>query len=290
MVVIVCLVVSIHIHTSKKADTQAQAQTTTSAQPTGAVQDTAVSRLDTTVYSGGTSPETILALANGMVPESEVWGTPLTDVYLDDTSRLVLLGVEEVEQLPELPTGCEITAATMLVDYAGYPVSDVELDRYLPKSSDDIGDGDGVFVDTDDPDVAFIGDTRTEAGSSCNVPPVAEAVDDYIASQGGTERAVDLTGVTAEELYAIVGSGTPVEVWVTTGMSDVDLDGAWDIERDNGTETYFCTNYHAMTLIGYTTEDVILADPLDDIVVYTKEDFERVWTERGQMALMIEQR
>lgn len=227
-------------------------------------------------------------LANlGGIPQEDAWGTPLADVNLGGPTKSVVLDVEDIEQLPELPTGCEITSAAILVNYAGYPVDKVDLDHFLPKTTDDVGDGVGVFVETDDPSVAFIGDTRDENGSSCNEQPIIVAIDGYLASVGSTAHAYDLSGSTPDALYQSVASGIPVEVWVTTYMSDYDTGYGWFNTFDDGTEAFLGSNFHAMVLMGYSSDSVVLADPLDEVVVYPKEAFEKVWTDRGSMAVVI---
>lgn len=223
-------------------------------------------------------------------PEQIEFGTPLDEAALGDPSGIVYLDVQEIEQMPELPTGCELTSGAMLVNYAGYPVDKVELDRYLPKTRDMVGDGDGVFVDTDDPDVAFIGDTRSARyGVSCNAGPIVTAINSYLATVGSQMQAVDITGETPTQLYARVAAGSPVEVWVTISMSDYGSGRMWTTVTESGKEEVYCTNYHAMVLCGYTEHNVILADPLDTIVVYPKTTFERIYADRGSRAVVIQQ-
>lgn len=221
-------------------------------------------------------------------PEQIEWGTPIDQASLGDSSQIVYLDVEEIQQLPELPTGCELTAACMIVNYAGHPVDKVELDRYLPKSRDSIGDGDGTFVNSRDPDLVFVGDTRSESGSACNAGPIVTAVNSYFASIGSEDKAVDITGETPQQLYDRVKSGTPVAVWVTTYMSDYGSGREWGYTLSNGKEVTFYSNFHAMTLIGYSENNVILNDPLAETVVYPKSQFEEVYTARGCRAVIIE--
>lgn len=41
-----------------------------------------------------------------------------------------------IAQRPELPNGCEITAVTMMLQYAGANVDKMQMAREMPRSSD----------------------------------------------------------------------------------------------------------------------------------------------------------
>ncbi|MBQ1449211.1 MAG: C39 family peptidase [Coriobacteriales bacterium] len=220
----------------------------------------------------------------GTVPEGMAWGTPVADVAWADPGSVICLGTQAISQEPELPMGCEITSATMMLNHMGYPVSKMQLDLLLPKSRNLSGSRAGRYVDTYDPDVAFIGDTRSSTnGCACNTGPVVSAINEYLVFIGSPDRAVDLTGVSSQALYAYVAHGEPVTIWTTIGMSEHDPSKGWTYDGDH----YFCHNDHAMTLVGVSRDDIIVADPLDEVVVYPKRAFEQVYEARGRMAVKV---
>ena len=51
------------------------------------------------------------------------------------------LAVNLIKQMPELPTGCEITAVTMMLQYAGQPVDKVTLAHEMPYDASDWNKG-----------------------------------------------------------------------------------------------------------------------------------------------------
>lgn len=128
-----------------------------------------------------------------------------------------------IYQMPELPTGCEITALTMAVNYYGYPADKtVMASEYLPTASANRYYGaDGRLYGTDMNEY-FIGDPFTEGGIICGTGAIVTAADGYLADTGSALRAYDITGSSPEELYRRVRNGQPVVVWVT--ISD-DLHG-----------------------------------------------------------------
>ena len=67
-----------------------------------------------------------------------------TTTYNDNGQIVAVYNdAEVISQLPELPTGCEITAVTMMLRYAGYDVNKVQLANIMPRSNN----GDYGFVD-----------------------------------------------------------------------------------------------------------------------------------------------
>ncbi|WP_225361522.1 C39 family peptidase [Limosilactobacillus reuteri] len=66
-----------------------------------------------------------------------------TTIYNDNGQIVAVYNdAEVISQLPELPTGCEITAVTMMLRYAGYDVNKVQLANIMPRSNN----GDYGFV------------------------------------------------------------------------------------------------------------------------------------------------
>ena len=138
-----------------------------------------------------------------------------------------------IYQMPELPTGCEITALTMAVNYYGYPADKtVMASEYLPTASANRYYGaDGRLYGTDMNEY-FIGDPFTEGGIICGTGAIVTAADGYLADTGSALRAYDITGSSLEELYRRVRNGQPVVVWVTISMADRRAAQGWYTETE----------------------------------------------------------
>ncbi|MCH5463002.1 hypothetical protein HC026_10560 [Lactobacillus sp. LC28-10] len=130
------------------------------------------------------------------------------------------LNVPLITQRPELPTGCEITAVTMLLKYAGANVSKVQLAKEMPYDDADCNKG-------------FVGDPFTENGNSIYPPALIALITKYAG------HATDLTGADLPALKAQIDQNRPVVVWV----------GEFD-----GFHT------HALVLIGYDANAVLVND------------------------------
>lgn len=196
-------------------------------------------------------------------------------------------GFPIIYQMPELPTGCEITAAAMALRYYGFSVDKTELaDQYLPTLYSA-----GIYYDENglphgnDMNQYFIGDPRTQDGIICGTGAIVTALDTYLSTVGSSLRATDLTGATPEELYELVSEGTPVIVWCTIGMADRGMTRGWYTET--GEYVDWATNDHGAILIGYTPQTVIIADPISGQVEYDREQFESVFASRSGQCVIL---
>ena len=120
------------------------------------------------------------------------------------------VNVKTVLQNPELPTGCEVTSLTMVLNYLGYEVSKLTIaDEYLPKENVNC-----------DPYNVFCGNPRSKNAYGCFAPVIVKAANKYLESVGSDYKAVDITGSSPSQLYEYVKQGIPVLVWATIGMVD----------------------------------------------------------------------
>ena len=95
-----------------------------------------------------------------------------------------------------------------------------------------------------------------------------------------------LTGSTLEDVYALIRQDMPVLVWVTIDMERrMKPEDSWVTE--DGEAIDWTTNDHGAVLIGYTTEFVYIADPLEGIVEYGRQEFERVFRSRGKKCVAL---
>lgn len=193
---------------------------------------------------------------------------------------------EIIYQEPELPTGCEITALTMVLHYYGFDVDKVTMaTEYLPTEPYELWtDSDGELHG---PDLRnyFIG-APTDVGYTCGTGAIATAADTYLEDAGSSMHAVSLLGAAPEELYAYVNDDTPVVVWVTIDMADRREAEGW--YTDDNTWVDWSTNDHGAVLIGYTDSTVTIADPINGYEIYDKSQFESVYLSRGSQAVILE--
>ncbi|MCC8013700.1 MAG: C39 family peptidase [Eubacterium sp.] len=194
-----------------------------------------------------------------------------------------------VIQTPELPTGCEITAATMMMNYYGFNVGKVTMaNEYLPKTnSKNLHYHDDGKLYGSNLNSFFIGNPREKSGYVCGTQAIVKAVNDYIEtnSESGM-RAIDITGTYAKTLYDFVADNIPVTVWITIDMANRHTTEGWYTE--DSVYVDWSTNDHCAVLIGYNENSVTIVDPLTGIVEYSRERFENVYISRGSKCVIIE--
>lgn len=98
------------------------------------------------------------------------------------SKRNVKLNVKCILQNPELPTGCEITSLTTVLNYYGYNVSKTTMsDDFLEKSNDEVADFWKMFL----------GNPRSEDGFGCYAQPITDAANKYLKTQDNNYIAIN---------------------------------------------------------------------------------------------------
>ncbi|QBP18049.1 C39 family peptidase [Acetilactobacillus jinshanensis] len=131
-------------------------------------------------------------------------------------------GVPLICQRPELPTGCELVAATMMLQYAtGKKLDKMKLVREMPRSTN--------------PNRGFVGSPYKTSGWCVYPGGLMSVVNQYTH-----DKAWNMTGCTITDIKKQIDRNHPVVIWMT------DIDG-------------FPT--HALTVYGYDKHHLFLNDP-----------------------------
>ena len=200
------------------------------------------------------------------------------DAVLNNEDVLIL-GVKNILQKPDLPAGPEITCLTIVLNYMGdYPDKVSLAENYLTIAE----------PGTASPYEAYLGDPKVTEGSyGCYAPVIVDAANRYFADKGNTrKKALDVSGSTMEDMIDFVKNGTPVIVWGTTNLAASKVTAEWEI---NGELIQWYGNEHCMVLMGYngTKETVIVADPLHGIVEFDMVKFYQRYVEQQSNAVII---
>lgn len=190
-----------------------------------------------------------------------------------------LITSNNISQRPELPTGCEATALTIVLNYLGFDVNKCEIvDNYLPKTNEQYS------LDT-----YFIGNPYSTSGYGCNAPVIVKTANAYFEDIDSPHQAVSITGSSPEQLYTYVSQGNPVVCWATIAMIDTHIAATW-AAIDTGETMNFMANEHCTVLVGYDTNlnTITLNDPWKGIVTYSMSLFERRYRQLGNQAIIIE--
>ena len=187
----------------------------------------------------------------------------------------IMLDVNNINQNPELPTGCEITSLTIVLNYLGYDIDKLTMaDFFLIKGE----------IGKTDPDIAFIGNPRDEHSYGANAPVLEQTANNYLTYVKSDYHAYNVSGKDFNELEKYIIDGYPVMVWETINMIDSYPSTKWSIDNK---EIQWYANFHCMVLIGWTTDSYIMADPLNGIVEYDKDVVIKRYNELGKQAIVI---
>ncbi|ECC0312018.1 C39 family peptidase [Listeria monocytogenes] len=111
-------------------------------------------------------------------------------------SKIVNLNVPLVKQLPELPTGCEITSVTMMLQFAGKRVNKVSLAKEMKKHSNN-------------PNYGFVGNPFSRKGWTIYPQALTSTVTKYVGS------SKNLTGSSLNGLKNQLNKKRPIVAWVS---------------------------------------------------------------------------
>lgn len=188
---------------------------------------------------------------------------PESKAQVSTSGNRVQLPVAFISQLPELPSGCEITSLAMVFQYLGYEVNKETLsDTYLPKGP----------VGVTDFNNAFVGNPRDKNGYGSYANAIVTAANSYLSAVKGTHMVYNMTGYTKEALYNEVKAGVPIIIWGTINNTEPYYTSSWIV---NGQTIRWLAGEHCFVLIGYDTDKntVIVNDPLNGIMEYDSELF-----------------
>lgn len=193
------------------------------------------------------------------------------------SKKYVKIPVAYLPQNPELPTGCEITALTAVLNYYGFPVSKMTLasSNYLKQS-----DGRANFWEV------FVGHPDSKYGCGCYAKPIVEAANKYLREQNSAYVAKNVSNSSFEYLLKTVESGIPVIIWGTEQMKPAYVSKVWNID---GKRLELLVPEHCLVLIGYdlNTQKAIMNDPLRGIVTYDLETVKKRYISLHSQAVIV---
>lgn len=192
-------------------------------------------------------------------------------------SDSIELPVSYLCQYPELPTGCEITSLTTVLNYLGYPVSKETMsDEYLPKSEETTGD----YMNY------FLGNPRDEHAFGCFASPIVKAANAYLEEQDSQLKAYNYSGYAFDTLLNEINAGSPVIIWSTVNLVMPYVTLEWDID---GKSVEWLSPEHCVVLIGYdlNTKSVTISDPEKGIIQCSMSVIETLYEKMSSQAVVV---
>lgn len=206
---------------------------------------------------------------------------PESDTDYDSETAAVLpavckLEVPELLQEPELPTGCESVALTMVLMKEGYELEKTTIaDEYL------------IYSENSDFSEGYVGNPESYEGAGCFPPAIVKTANAFLKEHKSSLRAKEVSCLQLEELFPYIAKGIPVIVWTTMYMVEPELsDEGFEQE---GIDYRWYPNEHCVVMSGYDfeSETVTIHDPLEGVVERDLKAFEDVFDKIGQFAVVL---
>jgi uncharacterized protein YvpB len=208
-------------------------------------------------------------------------------------SDKVVIDMPIVNQYPEMPVGCEISAATSVLNFMGYKITDTDFaKKYFKYGSED--DNFGFWYDREDvfhgpdPALEFIGNPFGW-GYGTYPETVAKSMNTYLKNVGTLSKAYTAEGLIEEDFVRLVNGGVPVIVWATLDMEPFDYrDPAVWLTPKNEEITWY-RGSHTLVLCGCDDDAFYFMDPNDKegLIAYGKDLFMKRFGEAGEKAIIV---
>ena len=147
----------------------------------------------------------------------------------------------------------------MLLNYYGASVTPHDVISVLPKGALPYSKEGTIYGGN--PEIEFIGNPYSLNSYGVYEKPLATVANKYKA---GINIA---TGTDFDTILEIVGTGKPVLVWTSMYLAAPYISTSW-IYEPTGETIYWKANEHAVVIIGYTPDKVIIADPIGGTAKY----------------------
>lgn len=185
-----------------------------------------------------------------------------------------------IKQLPELPTGCEVTSLAMALNFYDLNIKHTALaDSFLEK---------GSYRESDYRKV-FVGNPRVYRSYGCYAGVIVDTAEKFLKTVPDRSfKVYDLTGCEPDRLYSYIDMGYPVIVWATSKMKPTTKGAEWT-DKATGNTVKWIGNEHCLLLTGYDTEKglVFVNDPQEGAGAYKLDLFEERFFDLGKQAVVI---
>ncbi|WP_044974776.1 C39 family peptidase [Ruminococcus sp. HUN007] len=154
-------------------------------------------------------------------------------------------GFELLWQMPELPTGCEVTSLTMVLNHLGLDADKVDVARnYLIKEDVRCDEDEHYFG----PDFrnTFAGDPEGDSSYGCMAPCIVRTAQRFIDDCGGAFSPVNLSGAEFDDLLDYVEHDVPVIIWSTMELVEPEYKSRW--RTPEGKVVIWPSNEHCVVL------------------------------------------
>lgn len=205
----------------------------------------------------------------------------------DDRAAHSIEGFNIINQLPELPTGCEVTSLTMVMNYYGIETDKMSIARdFLVKGELDPDS----YSTLHGPDFRYVfaGSPDNDTSFGCLAPCLVTTAQRYIDYRGASDLyPADLTGTAFDELFDFIDHDIPVIIWSTMGLAAPEYKLSWTTW--DGDEVTWPTNEHCVVMTAYDTDSnsVRIHDPVNGVISLNMDAVRERYEQLGSNAAAV---
>ncbi|WP_226376933.1 C39 family peptidase [Oceanobacillus halotolerans] len=205
--------------------------------------------------------------------------TYVSDKHIEES---VKLEAPQVEQMPELPRGCEVTSLAMLLQYHGLDVDKMELAKQVKKNPTPYRETDKEIY-FGNPHNGFVGDMYTFSNPGLGVyhGPIAELAASYLG-----ERVHDFTGGDFQEILQHLNQDRPVWVIINAAYKELPKEDFTTWKTEDG-EISITRRLHSVLVTGYDDNYIYFNDPLNREEKAPIDSFKAAWNQMGKQAITV---
>ncbi|MFC4558593.1 C39 family peptidase [Virgibacillus kekensis] len=195
----------------------------------------------------------------------------------------VRLSAPQINQLPELPRGCEVTSLAMLLQYSGIEVTKSELANQVPRDNTHYRKTkEGTFFGN--PHKGFVGDmySYNTPGYGVYHGPIAQLAAQYV----GVERVHDFSGENFSQIIDQLNQNRPVWVIINAEYRELPEDQFTTWQTEDG-PIQITMKEHSVLVTGYDEKFIYFNDPLNRTDKAPINDFKEAWIQMGKQAITV---
>lgn len=175
------------------------------------------------------------------------------------------------------PTGCESAALTILLNYHQINVTMDDVVKKLKKGPKPYYEN-GVLYGAN-PYIEFVGKPSDPGSYGTYEQAIMEVANYY------KPGIINATGQSLDEILEVVSEGRPVIVWNSMNLAVPYVSRSW-IHKASGKKIKWIANEHALVIVGFNQNQVIVSDSLNGGIKYfNRATFENRYKAYGKRAL-----
>ena len=203
----------------------------------------------------------------------------------ENLSSQRLIEVPCICQYPNLPTGCEAVAATMVLNYYGENITAEKFAGEWLRADSNFYRKNGKLYGPD-PNEVFAGNPFSKNSYGCFAGPIVTAV-----NENSTDFSAHIIkGKTLQQLCEeYIENNKPILIWATMGMRGATYGNSWYL--CDGTLFTWTAGEHCLVLVGYNEEFYFFNDPMSgSTVAFKKNVAEKRFSELKMQAVVIDRK